>query len=305
MHDSFNLAWKINLVSRGLASPGLLSTYEEERRKIARDLINFDAGHCQAFAQGEAALAKNFDDNIRFISGVGAEYSSGTLTRSSPESSSTSLRSGALVLPARVTRYIDANPVDIQLDIPMLGQFRLYLFAPDVQTSLPFLTMLCQHRDGSPLGRVALQADASYQNTPRGLSEADAFAQHQRYTPVSQVLTYALVTQSPRSSFEIADLPEALQKSRWSLYLDGGERHTVQPSGWGLWDGTRLESLLSDQMGMSGQFNLGVQRKGRQQRSGWMNISRVFSLIEIGAFTGLSFIYRDELRGFNQPHRYN
>ena len=223
MHDSFNLAWKINLVSRGLASPGLLSTYEEERRKIARDLINFDAGHCQAFAQGEAALAKNFDDNIRFISGVGAEYSSGTLTRSSPESSSTSLRSGALVLPARVTRYIDANPVDIQLDIPMLGQFRLYLFAPDVQTSLPFLTMLCQHRDGSPLGRVALQADASYQNTPRGLSEADAFAQHQRYTPVSQVLTYALVTQSPRSSFEIADLPEALQKSRWSLYLDGGD----------------------------------------------------------------------------------
>lgn len=224
MHDSFNLAWKINLVSRGLASPALLSTYEEERRKIARDLINFDTGHCQAFAQGEAALAKNFDDNIRFISGVGAEYLSGTLTRSSPETSNTSLRPGALMLPARVTRYIDANPVDIQLDIPMLGQFRLYLFAPDVNSSQPFLTMLCQHLDtASSLGRVALQADASYQNQPRGQSEADAFAQHQRYTPVSQILTYVLVTRSPQSSFEIADLPEALQKSRWSLYLDGGD----------------------------------------------------------------------------------
>ncbi|PLN85676.1 FAD binding domain-domain-containing protein [Aspergillus taichungensis] len=224
MHDSFNLAWKINLVARGLASPALLSTYEEERRKIACDLINFDAGHCQAFAQGEAALAKNFDDNIRFISGVGAEYASGILTRSSPEPSSTSLRPGALMLPARVTRYIDANPVDIQLDIPMLGQFRLYLFAPDVKFSLPFLTILCQHLDAaSSLGRVALQADASYKNKPRGQSEADAFAQHQRYTPVSQIVTYALVTQSPQSSFEIADLPEALQKSRWSLYLDGGD----------------------------------------------------------------------------------
>ncbi|OOF93954.1 hypothetical protein ASPCADRAFT_132287, partial [Aspergillus carbonarius ITEM 5010] len=61
MHDSFNLAWKLNLVSRGLAHPSLLSSYDAERRKIANDLITFDAEHVAAFEKGETALAKNFD----------------------------------------------------------------------------------------------------------------------------------------------------------------------------------------------------------------------------------------------------
>ncbi|KAJ5251095.1 hypothetical protein N7489_001505 [Penicillium chrysogenum] len=64
MHDSFNLAWKLNLLVRGLAKPTILHTYEEERQKIAYDLINFDVDHCKAFAAGDTALAKNFEDNI-------------------------------------------------------------------------------------------------------------------------------------------------------------------------------------------------------------------------------------------------
>lgn len=97
MHDSFNLAWKLNLVIRGLAKPSLLCTYEEERRKIANDLIRFDTEHCKAFEQGEVALAKNFDDNIRFISGVGAEYSAGMLSRSNANANASHpLRPGAI-----------------------------------------------------------------------------------------------------------------------------------------------------------------------------------------------------------------
>src|SRR6266576_1691026 len=75
MHDSFNLAWKLNLTLRGLALPSLLQTYKLERKQIAQQLIDFDFEHANAFLAGDAeALAKNFDDNIRFISGVGAEY---------------------------------------------------------------------------------------------------------------------------------------------------------------------------------------------------------------------------------------
>src|SRR3982074_3079301 len=81
MHDSLNLAWKLNLVIRDLAVPELLSTYEDERRKIAQDLIKFDTEHVRAFTQGDEALAKNFDENIRFIAGVGAEYSTNMLNR--------------------------------------------------------------------------------------------------------------------------------------------------------------------------------------------------------------------------------
>ncbi|KAF9895262.1 hypothetical protein FE257_000164 [Aspergillus nanangensis] len=223
MHDSFNLAWKINLVSRGLAQPSLLATYEDERRKIANDLINFDVEHCKAFSQGDAALAKNFDDNIRFIAGVGAEYSPGLLTRvvAAVEEYPTHARPGALMIPAKVTRYIDANPVDIQLDIPMMGQFRIYLFVPDVVASMGFVDIVCA-RSGSQtaLGQVSSAAAVSYQQRQRRQAESDAFITPDRYTAVSDLFTYALVTQSPKGGFEIADLPPMLHQSRWTLYLD-------------------------------------------------------------------------------------
>ncbi|KAJ5672350.1 hypothetical protein N7507_001477 [Penicillium longicatenatum] len=220
MHDSFNLAWKLNLVIRGLAKPSSLSTYEEERRKIANDLINFDVEHCKAFEQGEAALATNFNDNIRFISGVGAEYSTGMLNRAS-NGLSTPLQPGELQLPGKVTRYVDANPVDIQLDIPLLGQFRIYLFVPDVPSSLKFLATLSEDLANlNGLGKRSTGAKQSYMKKPLGLSPADEFISPQRYTTVSDVFTYAMVTQSARSDFEIADLPQLLQDSRWTLYLD-------------------------------------------------------------------------------------
>ncbi|KAL4915019.1 FAD binding domain-containing protein [Aspergillus aurantiobrunneus] len=225
MHDSFNLAWKINLVARGLASSTLLATYEDERRKIANDLIAFDAGHCAAFEQGEAALAKNFDDNIRFIAGVGAEYASGVLTRESVSGRGFgALRPGALLVPTTATRYIDANPVDVQLDIPLLGQFRLYFLVPHVAAAGEFLDGFCRVllEPGSRLAGVSGQARSSYENVSRGWAAGDAYMVPERYTAVSDVLTLAMITGSKRETFEIADLPAALQRSRWTVYLDNG-----------------------------------------------------------------------------------
>lgn len=225
MHDSLNLAWKLNAVIRGISKPSLLATYEEERQKIAHDLINFDAEHCKAFAAGDAALAKNFDDNIRFISGVGAEYSEGMLNRHTCEHIIPNrLQPGALQLPAKVTRYIDANPVDIQLDIPMLGQFRIFFFAPDVLAALSFLRSVCDGFDnGTLMGRITSQASQSYLKQPRREAPSDAFAQHSRYTAISNAFTLSLVTKSPKSQFEIVDLPKLLQDSRWTLYLDDAD----------------------------------------------------------------------------------
>ena len=83
MHDAFNLSWKLNLAIRGLAKPSLLATYEDERRKIAQDLITFDYEHANAFAAGdEKALAENFAQNIGFISGAGVKYNANVLNRS-------------------------------------------------------------------------------------------------------------------------------------------------------------------------------------------------------------------------------
>jgi len=224
MHDTFNLAWKLNLVVRGLAKPSLLSTYEEERQKIANDLIAFDVGHCKAFSQGDAALARNFDENIRFISGIGAEYGAGVLTKMDVDESSAhrGLQPGALLLPSRVTRYIDANPVDIQLDIPVLGQFRIYLVVPDVVTAKPFLSALCIGLD-SFLHRLSSVADRSYLEMPRNNAPCDTFLSPQRYTAVSQIATLALVTATQKSAFEIHSLPILLHHSRWTVYLDDND----------------------------------------------------------------------------------
>ena len=222
MHDAFNLSWKLNLVIRGLAGMSLLATYEQERRKIAQDLITFDHEHADAFSAGDPkALADNFSQNIRFISGVGAEYNENVLNV--PEKTPCGdLRAGGLLSPARVTRYIDANPVDLQLDIPLLGQFRILFLTHDVKLASSFLSKVCQEvtSTNSILGRVSAAAEGSYATLPPPSTENDEFIQPQRYTPFSKLFTYGIVTMMAKSRVEITDLPPVLQESRWTFYLD-------------------------------------------------------------------------------------
>ncbi|EKG22104.1 Monooxygenase FAD-binding protein [Macrophomina phaseolina MS6] len=223
MHDGWNLAWKLNLAARKLAKPELLATYEDERRKIAQDLINFDYEHANAFAAGDsAALAENFMTNVRFISGIGAEYGANALNVSTKSMGTGDLRPGCLPSPAKATRYVDANPVDVQLDIPMLGQFRIYFFCNDALASRPFLDVVCGHANSqqSFLGRMSAAANASYTLQPPMAANHDEFVCPERYTTVSCLFTYALVTASAKASFEIADLPQVLRDSAWTVYLD-------------------------------------------------------------------------------------
>lgn len=222
MHDTFNLSWKLNLAIRGLAKPSLLATYEDERRKTAQDLITFDYEHANAFAAGdEKALADNFAQNIGFISGAGVKYHANMLNQ--PEKvAKGQLKAGSLLTQACVTRYIDANPLDLQLDIPMLGQFRIFFFVHDVKAAASFLSTVCDHMESecSILYRASRLAEKSYAelNTPTPASAE--YMQPQRYTAVSKLYTPAIVTTAPKESVEIADLPELLQKSRWAFYLD-------------------------------------------------------------------------------------
>ncbi len=222
MHDAFNLSWKLNLTIRGLASPVLLTTYEEERRKVAQDLIDFDYGHANAFAAGDPkALAENFTKNIRFISGVGAEYAPSCLTLPEKHPRGT-LRAGCILVPAKVSRYIDANPVNLQLDIPMLGQFRVIFFTHNVKAASGFLNHVCKEVSSNRtiLGRASTAANVSYATENQPSTELDVYIQPQRYTSVSKLFTYSIVTTMAKPRVEIADLPQLLQDSRWTFYLD-------------------------------------------------------------------------------------
>jgi phenol 2-monooxygenase len=224
IHDAWNLAWKLNFAIRGLAKPALLETYEQERQKIAKDLIDFDYEHANAFADGDpAALAANFTKNIAFVSGYGVSYEHNVLNvPSSKGPICGSLKPGFLLPPAKVTRYIDANPVDIQTDIPALGQFKIYFFTRSIRSAMPFLETVCKAHSTSAsyVGRVTAAGNASYTVQAPLAAPHDQFVLPERYTPVSGVFTYALVTSSPRDSFELKDLPPVLRDSAWTVYLD-------------------------------------------------------------------------------------
>jgi 2-polyprenyl-6-methoxyphenol hydroxylase-like FAD-dependent oxidoreductase len=50
MQDTYNLGWKLGLVCKGIARPDILSTYELERKQIAKDLIAFDQKFSKMFS---------------------------------------------------------------------------------------------------------------------------------------------------------------------------------------------------------------------------------------------------------------
>ncbi|KAL1303757.1 hypothetical protein AAFC00_007099 [Neodothiora populina] len=221
MHDTLNLAWKLNLAVRGLSKPSLLATYQQERRKIGKDLIDFDYEHANAFHDGDSkALAQNFLKNVRFISGVGAEYDTNVLNIQSKVEGD--VMPGCLLPPARLTRYIDANPVDAQLDIPMLGQFRVYFLCHDIQAARPFLETICANlvSSSSVTGKASAALSASYKTKGPSATESDSFVQPARYTAASDLMTLALITSTPKAEFELKDLPGPLQASQWTVYLD-------------------------------------------------------------------------------------
>lgn len=250
MHDAWNLGWKLNLAVRGLAKPALLQSYDQERRKIALDLLNFDYEHANQIAGGDAvALADNFKTNVRFISGIGAEYAENAINMPEPQAwVMGDAKPGCLLPPAKVTRYLDSNPVDIQLDIPMLGQFRIYLLMWDVHQSHIFLDTFCQALASSDslVRQLSAAAGVSYAKQPRLPAPEDIYLRPERYTAVSHLFTFALISEypllgrlrtgisserpmltcvpllatMPKSEIEVTDLPALLQDSRWTFYLD-------------------------------------------------------------------------------------
>ncbi|MCZ9341644.1 FAD-dependent monooxygenase, partial [Streptomyces sp. TRM76130] len=66
VQDAYNLGWKLGAVLRGGADPALLDTYQEERRRIAADMLGLSSGvHRGEVRRGEATtqLGLNYRDS--------------------------------------------------------------------------------------------------------------------------------------------------------------------------------------------------------------------------------------------------
>ncbi|KAK9342112.1 FAD binding domain-containing protein [Lipomyces starkeyi] len=84
MMDTFNLAWKVAYVVKGLASRDILSTYESERINVAQDLIAFDHKFSRLFSGKPALPGASSSEGVRLdefhaFFEKGNEFASGTI----------------------------------------------------------------------------------------------------------------------------------------------------------------------------------------------------------------------------------
>lgn len=235
-HDALNLAWKIHLVESGFADRSVLYTYESERKRIAEDLLDFDAKFAKLFSEripsaGEVGAASNdksegetnefvkvFKSTQEFTSGYGIAYGPNVFnwTPDHPAQSGlfnpkgTTLNTGRVMPPANVTRVVDANKVQLEQEIPLNGSFRVFLFA-----GVPSVT----HRAVADFA-TNMQTDGSFYST----FEREDIAQvsyHERHNPHSHFYSICTTFAAPRDDLEISKLlPPLLARYSDHIYAD-------------------------------------------------------------------------------------
>lgn len=236
--DAQNLAWKIHHVESGFADRSILSTYESERKKVAENLLEFDAKYAALFSQKPPALkdvkaaseqsqSKNVEENVfiktfkescEFTSGYGVAYNPNPFNwdKTHPVQSSlihpagTKLRTGRILTNANVTRVVDANVVHLEQEIPLNGSYRIYVFAGKQARTAKAL------RDFA--SNVAKRG-SFYTTYLR--NDIEKVSYHERHNPESLFYTFCTIFASKRSDVEISrDVPAPLARYRDHVYAD-------------------------------------------------------------------------------------
>ncbi|KAK8138115.1 hypothetical protein PG984_001495 [Apiospora sp. TS-2023a] len=170
MQDCYNLGWKLGLVCRGIAKPSILKTYQSERRRVARDLIEFDNRFArlfsgrpakdimdaegvsmdefkEAFVQGNmfaCGLSVNYGpSNLVMKPGDAGEHGDGSdvappaVSMSGADFDRKQALAAGIPVGMRfnsfqVLNQSDARPWQFQKRLPADGRFRVVLFAGDV-----------------------------------------------------------------------------------------------------------------------------------------------------------------------------
>lgn len=214
MQDAFNLGWKLASVLLGRSAPRLLRTYSQERRAVARELIEFDHTWSRMFSArpklpgvgGEdgvepAELQTYFVRQSRFTAGVATRYRPSLIT---PGSTHQDLARGFLTgmrfHSTPVIRLADAKRVHLGHRVRADGRWRLFAFADgDFPERTSRLWKLCEFLEQSPQSPV------------------------RRYTPAGadpdSVVEVIATCQQPHRELSVSDMPAFLlpRKGRYGL----------------------------------------------------------------------------------------
>ena len=231
--DAMNLAWKIHHVEAGFADRSILTSYESERKSVAESLLDFDNRYAALFSQrqpsaGEVGAASQqghtenefievFKSSCEFTTGYGVAYKPNVFNWSSehPAQSNlflkgTKLRTGRIMLPADVTRVVDANVVQLEQEIPVNGSFRIYVFA-----GKPCLT----RRAIADFAANLSKKKSFYKVYER--PDVASVDYHEYHNPHSYFFSICTIFAAPRPTIEISDLlPPLLARYTDHVYAD-------------------------------------------------------------------------------------
>src|SRR3954471_18889678 len=166
MQDAFNLGWKLAAVLHGVAEPGLLQTYSDERRAVAHELIDFDRKLAAMFSAppkdptnpdsdgvDPAELQSYLTQQLRFTAGVETCYHPSIICGVPTwQHLATGLPIGKRFHSAPVIRLADARPLQIGHVARADGRWRLFAFAPAENPVAPSsrIHALCAFLTASP-----------------------------------------------------------------------------------------------------------------------------------------------------------
>lgn len=134
LQDGYNIGWKLAQVLKGFVSDKILETYAEERRNVARDLIDFDRRLTQLYHEPPENFEAHFLKSAAYMAGVTSSYADTVLTSAATSDDvASNLPVGSRCLNAKTTRHSDALVMDFHRALPSDGYWRLAVFPGKVE----------------------------------------------------------------------------------------------------------------------------------------------------------------------------
>ncbi|ANB11884.1 hypothetical protein AWJ20_109 [Sugiyamaella lignohabitans] len=222
MADTYNLAWKIAHIVKGVADPAILDTYESERKTIAQNLIDFDAKLSKLFSGRPAVpgietpgvdlaeFHKVFEKGNEFASGTTVDYdgsilidkATNELTETKRRYDEDNITTNPLATNCPIGRRLDTAQVVVQSDSKPVeladvclsdGRWRVLYFAGDIKSNASLKNFMVKFGEY--------------------LEASDNFVK--KYTPATaslySVIDILLVHASSRTACEWNDFPSAFR----------------------------------------------------------------------------------------------
>lgn len=217
MMDTYNLAWKIALVVKGLSSPEILSTYEQERKRVAKNLIAYDYKLSRLFSGKPSEdgtgisleeFQNYFEKGLGFASGTIVDYDQSLIVdKPAAETDESEIEAPIFTSPlatkcpigrrldtAQVIIQSDSKPIQLVDYMPSDGRWRIAYFAGEIA-------------DPSTATAKFLKTFGAYLDSPKSFIK--------KYTPatarIDSVVDVLLIHASPRYSVEWNDFPSAFK----------------------------------------------------------------------------------------------